>query len=83
MLNEINEKLKSLGLKLRIKQEGVIRFLSLGHIQIMDVTYASVQIKDRTLSECLQNLMVANRKDPIALKTLHQSYEIFQEYMDD
>lgn len=83
MLKEINDKLKDLGLRLRIKQEGVIRFLSLGNTKVADVTYASVQIKDRTLSECLKNLMVIDKKDPIKLETLFKAYVIFQEYIDE
>lgn len=82
MLKEINERIAVHGMRLRIITEGLVDYLELGNAKLVADKYASVQLKNRSIKECLSHMML-NAKANINLKKLVTVFNEIEEAVNE
>lgn len=74
ILKKINKEIEPDGMMLRIVRVGLINYLQLGNKNLVDDCYASVQLKERSIEECIGKMNI-NSRSTINLKRLVKVYE--------
>lgn len=82
MLKEINERIAVHGMRLRIVTEGLVDYLELGNVNLVADKYASVQLKNRSIKECLNHMML-NAKTSVNLKKLVTVFNEIEEVVNE
>lgn len=82
MLKKINKRISEYGMKLRIVTEGLVDYLELGNADLVTDKYASVQMKNRGIRECLDKMMI-NTKSSVNLKKLIEVFNVIEEVVDE